>query len=70
MAINVGDRVVLQEQSKFNLDHTYQRPYRVYEVTDTNAMIKPATEPDGEARCVFLQKISRFKAEFQLIKYG
>ena len=59
MTFNVGDRVMLQEQPKFKLDRTYQGPYRVYEVTDTNAKIKPVTEPDGETRCVSLQKISK-----------
>ena len=62
VTINVGDRVMLQEQPKFRLDRTYQGPYRVYEVTDTNAKIKPVTEPDSEARCVSLQKISRCKS--------
>ena len=61
VTINVGDRVMLQEQPKFKLDRTYQGPYRVYEVTDTNAKIKPVTEPDGEASCVSLQKISKCK---------
>ena len=62
VTINVGDRVMLQEQPKFRLDRTYQGPYRVYEVTDTNVKIKPVTEPDSEARCVSLQKISRCKS--------
>ena len=53
--INVGDRVMLQEQPKFKLDRTYQWTYRVYEVTDINAKIKPVTEPNGEVRCVSLQ---------------
>ena len=64
MTINVGDRVTLQEQPKFKLDRTYQGPYRVYEVTDTNAKIKPVTEPDGKARFVSLQKISKCKTSF------
>jgi len=59
--------VIEQEQPKFKLDGTYRGPYRVYEVTDTNANIKPVTEPDGEARCVSLKKISKV---FPLMKCG
>jgi len=54
MTINVGDRVMLQEQPKFKLDRTYQGPYRVYEVTDTNAKIKPVTKPNDEAWYIWL----------------
>jgi len=60
--INVGDLVMLQEQPKFKLDCTYQGPYRVYEVSDTNAKVKPITEPDDNMRTVSLQKVSKCRS--------
>jgi len=65
MTINIGDLVMLQEQPKFKLDRTYQGPYRVYKVSDTNAKIKPITEPDGDMRTVSLQKVSKCGSEMK-----
>jgi len=65
VTINVGDLVMLQEQPKFKLDRTYQGPYRVYEVSDTNAKVKPIAEPDGDMRTVSLQKVSKCRSEMK-----
>ena len=58
-----GDLVMINEQLKFKLDRPYHGPFRVYEVTDTNAKIKPVSDPDGELRCVSLQKVSKCKGQ-------
>ena len=58
MTIN-GDYIEVCFKSNPNLNWIIL--YRAYEVTDTNVKIKPVTEPDGEARCVSLQKVLRCK---------
>jgi len=59
VTINVSDLAILQEKPKFKLDRIYQGPYRIYEVSDTDARVKPITEPDSDfLRTISLQKVS------------
>ena len=47
--------MIINEQLKFNhtMDYfTYHGLIQLYKVTDTNAKIKPVSDPDGDLRCV------------------
>ena len=63
-SVKVGDAVFVKVQPKFKLDHNYHGPYRVYEVTETNAKVKPVNNPNVEERTVSLQHVSKCKDGF------
>ena len=59
VSIEVGDIVFVKVQPKFKLDRNFHGPFRVYEVTGTNAKVKPVTKPDVESRTISLQQVSK-----------
>jgi len=59
-SVTVSDLVILQEQPK--LDRIYQGPYQIY---DTDARVKPITEPDSDLRTISLQKVSNCRSEIK-----
>ena len=64
VTIEVGDTVIIKVQPKFKLDRTFHGPFRVYEVTGTNAKVKPVTNPEVESRTISLQHVSKCKGSF------
>ena len=60
VTIDVSQKGVLLEQP-FKLCCTYQGPYRVYEIIDTNVKIKSESKLDGETRVVSLKKVSLYR---------
>ena len=64
VSIEVGDIVFVKVQPKFKLDRNFHGPFRVYEVTGTNAKVKPVTNPDVESRTISLQQVSKCRGSF------
>ena len=61
--IKVDDLVMLKVEPRFKLDQTYKGPYRVMEVTSTNAVIRPVHDPLAEPWNVSLQRLSKCSVE-------
>ena len=61
--IKVDDLVMLKVEPRFKLDRTYKGPYRVIEVTSTNAVIRPVHDPLAEPWNVSLQRLSKCSVE-------
>ena len=61
--IKVDDLVMLKVEPRFKLDRTYKGPYRVMEVTSTNAVIRPVHDPLAEPWNVSLQRLSKCSVE-------
>ena len=61
--ICAGDLVMLKVEPRFKLDRNYKGPYRVQEVTATNATIQLMNEPDSEP-LVSLQRLSPCHGSF------
>ena len=54
-----ADLVMMKVEPKFRLDCTYKGPYRVLDVTSTNAIIQKVNDPDSEKLNVSLQRLSK-----------
>ena len=54
-----ADLVMMKVKPKFRLDRTYRGPYRVLDVTSTNAIIQKVNDPDSEKLNVSLQRLSK-----------
>ena len=61
--IKVDDLVMLKVEPRFKLDRAYKGPYRVMEVTSTNAVIRPVHDPLAEPWNVSLQRLSKCSSE-------
>ena len=62
--IHAGDLVMLKVEPMFKLDHGYKGPYRVNEVTTTNAAIQMMNDPTAEPLIVSLQRLSLCNGSF------
>ena len=54
-----ADLVMMKVEPKFRLDRTYRGPYRVLDVTSTNAIIQKVNDPNSEKLNVSLQRLSK-----------
>ena len=61
--IKVDDLVMLKVEPRFKLDRAYKGPYRVMEVTSTNAVIRTVHDPVAEPWNVSLQRLSKCSSE-------
>ena len=61
--IKVDNLVILKVEPRFKLDRAYKGPYRVMEVTSTNAVIRPVHDPLAEPWNVSLQRLSKCSSE-------
>ena len=62
--IHAGDLVMLKVEPRFKLDRGYKGPFRVNEVTSTNATIQMMNDPKAEPLVVSLQRLSLCKGSF------
>ena len=62
--IHAGDLVMLKVEPRFKLDRGYKGPYRVDEVTPTNAAIQMMNDPTAEPLIVSLQRLSLCNGSF------
>ena len=62
--IHAGDLVMLKIEPRFRLDRGYKGPFRVNEVTSTNATIQMMNDPKAELIVVSLQHLSLCKGTF------
>ena len=63
-SIHAGDLVMLKVEPRFKLDRGYKGPYRVNEVTLTNATIQMMNDPSAEPIHVSLQRLSLCNGAF------
>ena len=54
---------MLKVEPKFRLDRTYRGPYRVLDVTSTNAVIQQVNDPSAQKLNVSLQRLSKCDRE-------
>jgi len=57
--IKSADLVMMKVEPKFRLDRSYHGPYRVLDVTPTNAIIQKVNDPNSENLNVSLQRLSK-----------
>ena len=61
--IKVNDLVMLKVEPRFKLDRTFRGPYRVIELTATNVVIRPVSDPLAEPWNVSIQRVSKCSEE-------